>query len=380
VFSKRKVFRASVVAAISGAMVLGATPAFALKLPHTFMKLASSPLLAKPGIVLIDPTSDQTLFSQAPDVLRAPASVLKLVSMTTAIHTLGADTTFTTSISTTDKPDTFILLGQGDPWLTASDFEAKKYHRAYSPSLINAVLAANPGMKSMTLDFSGVYTLDAQTLQKFFAGRVNITLNPITSPAAAQAEAVNKIAEITSPPLSDIAQFTLLWSDNVLADRLARTAAEKLGFGGEAAGIQQAFEKTLDEFDVEHNGLAIYDGNGLSKETRISARTIGELLVKIQSTPELKVIADGLPLAGKTGTLQTRFVTDAPKAVGLVQAKTGWINGTVSLAGYVNVKDKKYVFAVIANRIHPTEYYRQLARETIDKMLATIAAPAPKAD
>ena len=374
----RKTSRVLTVVALASALIVTALPAQALTLPHAFVKLASSPLLAKPGIVVIDPESDQTLFSQAPDVLRAPASVLKLVSMTTAIHTLGADTTFTTSISSTDKPDTFVLLGQSDPWLTASDFEAKKYHRAYSPALINAVLAANPGLKSMTLDFSGVYTLDAHTLQKFFAGRVAITINPIASPSAAQAEAVNKIAEITSPPLKDIAQFTLLWSDNVLADRLARTAAVKLGFGGDAAGIQQAFEKTLDGFGVEHAGLAIFDGNGLSKDTRISARTIGELLVKIQATPELKIIADGLPLAGKTGTLQTRFVTDAPKAVGLVEAKTGWINGTVSLAGYVNVRDKKYVFAVIANRIHPTEYYRQLARQTIDKMLATIAAPALK--
>ena len=370
--------RITAILIVASALTLSTVPAFAIKLPHSFVKLATSPLLAKPGVVLIDPASDQTLFSQAPDVLRAPASVLKLVSMTTAIHTLGADTTFTTSISSTDKPETFVLLGQSDPWLTASDFEAKKYHRAYSPALINAVLAANPGIKSMTLDFSGVYTADAQALAKFFAGRVAITINSIPSPSAAQAEAVNKIAEITSPPLKDIAQFTLLWSDNVLADRLARTSSVKLGFGGEAAGIQQAFEKTLDEFGVEHKGLAVFDGNGLSKETRISARTIGELLVKIQSSSELKFISDGLPLAGKTGTLQTRFVTDAPKAVGLVQAKTGWINGTVSLAGYVNVREKRYVFAVIANRIHPTEYYRQLARQTIDKMLATIALPSLK--
>lgn len=370
--------RITAILIVASALTLSTVPAFAIKLPHTFVKLATSPLLAKPGVVLIDPASDQTLFSQAPDVLRAPASVLKLVSMTTAIHTLGADTTFTTSISSTDKPETFVLLGQSDPWLTASDFEAKKYHRAYSPALINAVLAANPGIKSMTLDFSGVYTADAQALAKFFAGRVAIAINSIPSPSAAQAEAVNKIAEITSPPLKDIAQFTLLWSDNVLADRLARTSSVKLGFGGEAAGIQQAFEKTLDEFGVEHKGLAVFDGNGLSKETRISARTIGELLVKIQSSSELKFISDGLPLAGKTGTLQTRFVTDAPKAVGLVQAKTGWINGTVSLAGYVNVREKRYVFAVIANRIHPTEYYRQLARQTIDKMLATIALPSLK--
>ena len=78
-----------------------------------------------------------------------------------------------------------------------------------------------------------------------------------------------------------------------------------------------------------------------------------------------------------TGTLKNRFVKDAPNAVGLIKAKTGWINTTVSLAGYVNIGERQYVFAVIADKIKPTERTRQATREVIDKMLATIAKPKP---
>jgi len=89
------------------------------------------------------------------------------------------------------------------------------------------------------------------------------------------------------------------------------------------------------------------------------------------------VIYDGLPTAGETGTLKSRFVKDAPSAVGLVRAKTGWIDTTVSLAGYVTSGEKQYIFAVIADRITNRESARGAARVTIDKMLSTIARPAP---
>ena len=68
-------------------------------------------------------------------------------------------------------------------------------------------------------------------------------------------------------------------------------------------------------------------------------------------------------------------MNDAPNAVGLVHAKTGWINTTISLAGFVTVGDKEYVFAIIANHIHNLESARQAARVTIDQMLGTIAKP-----
>jgi len=353
------------------------TPANAILIPKSFETLAASPFLFHPGIIVVNPATSETVFTDAPDVTRAPASVLKLVAMTSAIEALGADTVFHTSISTTSTRGKFAMIGDGDPWLTTSSAVAKKFHRALSTTLITAALRSAPKMRTITIDTNGVYLKDLQNLQFLYRKKVNIKIHQVATFDEIRSEAETQIREISSPPLSEIVQFTLLWSDNVLADRLARTAAKKLGFGTDAVGIQQAFEETLKSIEVPAPGLAVFDGNGLSHDNRISARTIADLLIQIKNRPELKIIYDGLPLAGETGTLKNRFKLDAPTAVGLIKAKTGWINTTVSLAGYVDVGPDQYVFAVIADHIKPFERYRQIARKTIDQMLGTIALPPP---
>jgi len=357
--------------AISCLALASTTPAKALEIPELFVKLAASPTLANPGIILIDPATDQTIYSVGPDVERAPASVLKLISMTTVLNTFSPDLTFKTSISDTATPGTFIIQGSGDPWVTESPFEAQKYQRAFIPTLINKVLALHPELKSITLDYDNVYALDMKALQRYFAGRLTINTVKVASAASAMTE----LASVTSPKLAKIIEFTLLYSDNVLADRLARAAAHADGFSTDADGIQSAFDKTLTDLGISSAGLRVFDGNGLSHQTRVTVRQIAQLLVAIRSNPKFKVILAGLPVAGKTGTLKTRFVNDAPTAVGLIHAKTGWINTTVSLAGYVTVGSDQYVFAVVANHIHNLESARSAARVTIDQMLGSIAKP-----
>ena len=59
-----------------------------------------------------------------------------------------------------------------------------------------------------------------------------------------------------------------------------------------------------------------------------------------------------------------------------MHAKTGFINTTVSLAGFVTVGAKEYVFAVIADNLEPKLVARNRARETIDLMLGTFTQPA----
>ena len=357
--------------AVASLLLVNSVPAQALVLPELFVKLAASPTLANPGIILLDPASDEIIFSVDPDIGRAPASVLKLISMATVLSTFSPDLTFKTSISPTATPGTFYMQGEADPWLTESPFEAQKYKRAFLPTLINKVLAAHPELKTITLQYSNLYVADIKALQRYFSGRVTI----IPVKVASNADTTSEIASIASPTLAKIVEFTLLYSDNVLADRLARAAAQKMGFTTDATGLQSAFGQTLSDLGVSTAGLHVYDGNGLSHRDRVSVRQLADLLVAIKTDPKFKAIVDGLPTAGKTGTLKRRFVVDAPKAVGLVHAKTGWINTTVSLAGYVRVGAKQYVFAVVANHIRNIESARSAARVTIDQMLGAIAKP-----
>jgi D-alanyl-D-alanine carboxypeptidase len=375
----RKMMKPLAIATLCGALLSTTlVPAHALSLPSTFISLSKSPTLRSPGILVIDPDTGQTIFEHSPGRLRAPASVLKLISTTTALKTFGPEKEFVTTISETSDPSTFILSGDRDPWLTASAYEAKKYHRAYIPALVNAVLAAHSDLKAITLEYANVNVADLTLLQHFFHGRVEITVMPLTNAQGELAQPTKEISKISSPALSEIIAFTLLYSDNQLANRLAVLSAKNLGFVGNVTGIQSAFEKTLKELNVPTGGLLVQDGSGLSHATRVSTNTIASLLVEIKKNPDLHYIYDGLPLAGETGTLKHRFVKDAPKAVGLVKAKTGWIDNTVSLAGYVTVGTKQYVFAFIADHIINRESARSAARETIDKMLASIAKPAPK--
>lgn len=362
-------------AALSIALLSTSTvPAHALELPKSFARYASSPALGNAGIIVLDPNSQEPVFEDQPDILRAPASVLKLLSTTTAVSALGADKRFATSIYKIDSK-TFALVGEKDPWLSISAKSSRKYHRAFSPTLINKVLSQNPRLRSITLKTSGVYDNDLVNLKLFYRHRLNIKTEPLEDFEKTLLSENDLMRTVISPTVAQIIKFTLLWSDNVLADRLAKTAARKMGYSGDAYGIQSAFTSTLEKLDVPTMGLQVFDGNGLSHDNRISPRTIAMLLLKIKDNPEFKPIVDGLPTAGESGTLKKRFITDAPNAVGLVHAKTGWINGTVSLAGYVNVGEQKYPFAVIASHLKPYAESRTKARIAMDRMLETIASP-----
>jgi D-alanyl-D-alanine carboxypeptidase len=370
-----RIFLIKITAVVSTALIFfsQSTPAQALTVPANFVKLASSPTLNHPGIILIDPSNKETIFSDGADVRRAPASLLKLFSMTTVLDAFSPDKTYTTTISSTNNPHNFIVLGESDPWVTASAFEADKYHRSFSPSLIKAVLKQNPKLHYMTLEYSGVYTQDLEKLVSYYRGRVRIHLKQLASPLIGKSLSVTPIEHITSPKLSDIVQFCLLWSDNVLADRLARTAAVNMGFGNDTAGIQSAFEKVMAQYNIPSEGLIIEDGNGLSHKNRVTTRQIADLLMVIRGNPQYQIIYEGLPLAGVSGTLKDRFVTDAPNAIGLVKAKTGTLSTTISMAGYVTVGSEQYIFAIVADHIRKHYVDAQAAMVTIDKMLGTIA-------
>jgi len=358
---------------IIGLSVSASPSAHAISLPSTFKTLATSPTLAKPGIIVFDPTTQTEIYSDLADIPRAPASVLKLISSTTALNVFGAEKVFKTTINATDRPNTFLLLGEFDPWLTTSSKDVQKYGRAVSTKLVGAALKNLTDDSEITVKFNGLFEADIRNLRKFYGKKIKF--ERISRPPVIEGQEPIQIAEVTSPPLSELIEFSLLWSDNVLSDRLARNAAAELGYPRDSFGINLAFQETLDLLGVNSKGLNAIDGSGLSRNNRVSARTIVELLSKIRTEPKFQAIYDGLPVSGETGTLRKRYHDFGSAAKGLVKAKTGWINTSVTLAGYVEAGESEYVFAVIASDVNPTENSRDRARKIIDKMLATIAKP-----
>lgn len=353
-------------------------PAYAADpLPQPFFNYLSSKYLADPGIILVDGSTKEVVYQNGADVLRSPASVLKLTSATAIAMTLDSTTVFTTSLYKTEKRGVFVILGDDDPWMTSNAKFRDANKRAYTPTLIKAAFASDPKLKRITLLYDGINGSDIYYAKKALGRRASVVYKALGNSIEPQSVATEKIVELKSPPLYKMINFALLYSDNVLTQRLAMIATARSGYPVDKTGLNDMMNDKLSAMGINTVGLHLEDGSGLSGGNRISAITVSELLLKIRSEPRLKIVYNALPTSGESGTLIGRYHETAPQAVGLVKAKTGSTRHTVSLAGFATSGDKEYVFVVIADHVGRTKKLQNAARSAIDRMLGTIVKPTP---
>jgi len=357
-------------------LTFNAQPALAVEpLPQPFFNYLSSKYLADPGIILLDGNTKEVVYESGSAELRTPASVLKLTSATAIAMALDSETIFTTALYKTEKRGVFVVLGEGDPWMTSNGKYRDANKRAYTPTLIKAAFATDKKLKKITLLYAGISGLDIYYAKKALGRRASVVHKAIGKDVDPNSLITEKVKEVVSPPLSKMIRFALLYSDNVLSQRLAMLATSKFGYTPNKTGLNEMMNEKLDEMGIDTTGLRLEDGSGLSGGNRISAVTVSQLLLKIKSEPRLKVVYDSLPVSGESGTLIGRFHSTAPQAVGLVKAKTGSTRHTVSLAGFATSGDKEYVFVVIADHVGRTKRTQNAARSAIDRMLGTITKP-----
>ena len=111
------------------------------------------------------------------------------------------------------------------------------------------------------------------------------------------------------------------------------------------------------------------DGSGMSTYNRVAPRGMVTLLRWIASQPWGAAWRATLPIGGVDGTLSKRFRGTALQ--GRVFAKTGTINATNALSGYLIASSgRTLIFSAFANDV-PEDVK---AREAIDGALLLIAA------
>jgi PBP4 family serine-type D-alanyl-D-alanine carboxypeptidase len=243
------------------------------------------------------------------------------------------------------------------------------------PKLIKAAFASDKKLKKITLIYKGVNNSDIYYAKKALKRRASVAYKPLSKNIEVESLITEKLSEVESPPLSKMIRFALLYSDNVLSQRLAMLATGKNGYPLNKDGLNDMANAKLTSLGIDTTGMKLVDGSGLGGSNRISAVTVSQLLLKIRSEPQLKVVYDSLPVGGESGTLIGRYHTTAPQAVGIVKAKTGSTRHTVSLAGYTSSGEKEYVFVVIADGVGRTKRSQNAARSAIDRMLGTITKP-----
>jgi D-alanyl-D-alanine carboxypeptidase/D-alanyl-D-alanine-endopeptidase (penicillin-binding protein 4) len=358
---------------------------------------------------LVVTTTDGTVLAdRGADKLLTPASTMKLFTTTVALSGLGADRTFSTK-SVDAGAGRIVLVGGGDPLLT-NKVSKSVYKAASLQKLAQQTAAAlkasgrtrvslgydaslfggptwNPKWKARWKPYSArISALEVDS------GKVgwSAATNPPKTAASAFAEWLRKygvkvasirpakagatateLASVTSVPLSQIIKRTLKVSDNVAAETLSRHAAIAAGKPATFAGGAATAKAWLVGKGIWSGGARIHDASGLAPANKVTATMLAKVVNLALGDPAYAPILDGLPIAGRDGTLKHRFDDKSEQAgVGVVHAKTGTLSRLATMAGYVTTASgHRLVFAELANNAN--SYYT--AYNWLDREAAVLA-------
>lgn len=345
-----------------------------------FSQLTAIPTLADPSVIVLDEVTGAVVYESNANSPRKPASVIKLVSAAAAYTYMSPSDSFTTSMWSGVDGKSVVIQGSLDPWMSYDHNVAVKMGRTSLERIefnaLSTIKDLNSGStKNTTIYYTDLYAQDVAHISKFLKEhRLSITLKKVTD-SDAIAKSNVQILSSTSPTLQKILDWTLTWSDNLLAERIARLASVAAGNTLDDEGVAITFNQMLEQMGISTSSLVVKDASGLSKENRVTAKQISQLLMVIYHDPKFIPLIKGLPVGGVSGTLQHRFIETAPTAVGLVRAKTGTLNGTTNLAGYVESGNHQYIFVIIADRHNKSYSVTKKVRATVDRILGKVASP-----
>ena len=156
------------------------------------------------------------------------------------------------------------------------------------------------------------------------------------------------LARHTSPPLSELVNVVNRRSQNLYAEVLLREVALRRGAGTDFADATRALTDWLREKGLHRTGFLTMDGSGLSPLDRATPRMIGGILSAMGRSPISDLYKGSLAAPGAEGSLRSRFQSaDFEPIRNNLRAKTGFIAGVHSLAGYMKHKrGSEYVFFV----------------------------------
>jgi serine-type D-Ala-D-Ala carboxypeptidase/endopeptidase (penicillin-binding protein 4) len=374
--------------------------------------VAAKALGTKVNVSVVDAVSGDSLYQRNADTMTTPASTTKLLTAAAVLAARGPAYRLTTRAVAGSAPGEVVLIGGGDPTLSVGSVgqfpgaarldklaaQVKKalgttrptrvvidtslYSGAatasgWDPSDISPggqvaaiqALMTNAGRISPVHHEVGAdprFSDPALAAGKAFAKQLGVTAAvtrgkaptsasaPASSAPAAAVAPGAALGQVQSPPLVQVIDWMLQQSDNVIAETMGRQVALAAGKPASFEGATDAIVAKLGELGLPGDEADLYDASGLSRHNGISPALLTDVLALAAGgkQPALSSLFGGLPVAGWSGTLQTRFATPSPNKIaqGIVRAKTGSLSGVNTMAGELITKDGRLlVFAIMAN-------------------------------
>jgi D-alanyl-D-alanine carboxypeptidase/D-alanyl-D-alanine-endopeptidase (penicillin-binding protein 4) len=155
-----------------------------------------------------------------------------------------------------------------------------------------------------------------------------------------------------SVPVAEDITVTNKVSQNLHAELLLRLLGKVLGDDGSLAQGTRVVRQFLVDAGLSDGDFFFYDGSGMSMDDRIAPRAYTQLLSYASRQPWGAEWRASFPIAGIDGTLSGRFKTSPLK--GKLWAKTGTLNETVALSGYLTAASgRTLAFSILVNGHRP---------------------------
>jgi D-alanyl-D-alanine carboxypeptidase/D-alanyl-D-alanine-endopeptidase (penicillin-binding protein 4) len=377
----------------------------------------------------------RTLAALDPGDALIPASNMKILTASAALDKLGPAFRFTTRVTAGAAPvggvltGNLYLVGSGDPFLRTSAYvAAQPYPEATYTSLaqlaaqvkaagITAITGsvigdesrydsqrAVPTWKSDYTSEGDVGPLSALDVNDGFVltgTRWEASPQPAVSAASQFAALLTAegitvtgppgdgvspptavgVTSIQSAPLSQLLGTILTVSDDTGAELVTKELGADFGGTGTTTAGVAVIRADLAAHGLPMTGFAALDGSGLDRSDRVSCRLLNADLAREGPT---SLLAAGLPVAGRTGTLDDRLT--APITVGRILAKTGTLDGVAALSGFVLAPagataparglDRPLVFSLVMNGLSGDTVGVTLGDDLATALAAYPAVPA----
>jgi D-alanyl-D-alanine carboxypeptidase/D-alanyl-D-alanine-endopeptidase (penicillin-binding protein 4) len=327
------------------------------------------------GAVVYDITAHKQLFSYKQNVKRPPASVEKLYTTVAVLTDVGQSARIHTTLLGTGHEaggvwhGNLYLHGGGDPTFgdgafnrvweqgqgpTGSDLVHQLQMQGISrvtgwvigdPSLFDDMRGGpnshgapdinDMGGELSALTYDHGATIGRLSPSAFAAKELVLTMGgahitakaaPFTAKTPSRAD---KLATVTSPPMSVVLKLMDVPSDDFFAEMLTKLLGAHYGTGGTTKEGAEVVASAAAEFGVHPS---IVDGSGLSRSDLSSPLEVVDLLRSVYLTPTGRTLRDSLPVVGVNGT--TRRIGVKTAAQGHCVAKTGTLDYVTDLAGY----------------------------------------------
>lgn len=334
-------------------------------------KICSDPMTetSQLGLMVYDLTADSAIYKRGERQTLRPASTMKLITAIAAIDRLGGSYQLKTSLYYKGTIDNHTLsgdiycVGGFDPRFNSDDMRAFVEGIAQMEiDTIRGCLYADVTMKDTARLGEGwcwdddnpilsplLISRKDEFVERFRDGlkETGIVVDAITANGALPNG--SKLICTRSHTIDQILMKMMKESDNLYAEAMFYQLAASSGEQPASAKHARAIIKRLLKRLGVNSGYRIADGSGLSLYNYVSASMEVELLKYAYRNSNVYMhLYPSLPIAGQDGTLRRRMKGSFTS--GNVHAKTGTLEGVISLAGYLTSANGHVIAFSIINQ------------------------------